>query len=521
MEVNEIIEELKYYNEDLPKEALKEAINHKKEITPKLLEMLEYTKNNLEKIYYEEDNFFGYNYAIYLLAEFREKKAFPYLIDLLHRDENQSDDIVEYILGDDYPGFLPRLLASTYNGDDKALFDIIEDRNINEFIRSSTLATFEILYLNDVKDRNFIVEYFKKLINNFQEESTCLEDEIIDETKNLRLIELDGTIDKLFNFEDSEEEFQELKEVFANKDYKINKNVFPFKGLCEYIYDTIGIMEDWQCFRYREDREFEQSNAYKVCEYLKFKRNENIKKLGSNDLCWCGSGKKFKNCCMKDVESEDFNKFDFIDDCVCKAEWYLERNEIKKACSTFKMCLNYVQDIFKEKNVKSISEYDERFKGFDFLLNWLQKYDEILAMYDEEDKLYDRIKLWDNIEEILDFNDDENLYWKELAVRSKANAEFKLGNEEKATKIIRDYLSENANWIWGYIEMADWYIYKRNKKYYNLEKAKSILTEAEKIDDEEDMIAVYERLINIYDELGNKEKSKEYEKKWDEYVNRK
>lgn len=142
-------------------------------------------------------------------------------------------------------------------------------------------------------------------------------------------------------------------------------------------------------------------------------------------------------------------------------------------------------------------------------------------IYYEEDKLYDRIKLWDNIEEILDFNDDENLYWKELAVRSKANAEFKLGNEEKATKIIRDYLSENANWIWGYIEMADWYIYKRNKKYYNLEKAKSILTEAEKIDDEEDMIAVYERLINIYDELGNKEKSKEYEKKWDEYVNRK
>ena len=58
MKVNEIIEELKYYNEDLPKEALKEAINHKKEITPKLLEMLEYTKNNLEKIYYEEDKLY-------------------------------------------------------------------------------------------------------------------------------------------------------------------------------------------------------------------------------------------------------------------------------------------------------------------------------------------------------------------------------------------------------------------------------------------------------------------------------
>ena len=68
--------------------------------------------------------------------------------------------------------------------------------------------------------------------------------------------------------------------------------------------------------------------------------------------------------------------------------------------------------------------------------------------------------------------------------------------------------------------MADWYNDKRNKKYYNLEKAKSILTEAEKINDKEDMIAVYERLIDIYDELGNKEKSKEYDRKWDEFVNK-
>lgn len=196
------------------------------------------------------------------------------------------------------------------------------------------------------------------------------------------------------------------------------------------------------------------------------------------------------------------------------------RDEIKKACSEFRMAWFSVQDVFKEKNVKSIREYDERFRGYDFLLNWLQEYDRILETYDEEDKIYDRIALWDSVEEILDFNDNENLYWKELAVRSKANAEFRLGNEEKATKIVKDYLNENKDWIWGYIEMADWYNDKRNKKYYNLEKAKSILTEAEKINDKEDMIAVYERLIDIYDELGNKEKSKEYAKKWDEFVNK-
>ena len=78
--------------------------------------MLESTKEHLGEIYNEEDEFFGYTYAYFLLAEFKEQKAFPYLIDLLNKDE----EIVEYILGDDYLGNLPRLLASTYNGDDNA-----------------------------------------------------------------------------------------------------------------------------------------------------------------------------------------------------------------------------------------------------------------------------------------------------------------------------------------------------------------------------------------------------------------
>lgn len=63
MKIDEIIEHLKYYIPELPREALKQALDNKEEITPKLIEMLEYTKNNLDKIYYEEDEFFGYIYA--------------------------------------------------------------------------------------------------------------------------------------------------------------------------------------------------------------------------------------------------------------------------------------------------------------------------------------------------------------------------------------------------------------------------------------------------------------------------
>ena len=165
MEIKEIVEKLKYYKGELPKEALKSAITNKEKMIPELLKMLEYTKENLEKIFNEEEEFYEYTYAFFLLAEFREKRAFPYLIDLI----NKGEEYVEYIIGEDYLEYLHRLLASLYNGDDQALFDIIENNKYDEFMRSSVLQTFAILYLNNEKSREFILNYFRKLIKEKEE----------------------------------------------------------------------------------------------------------------------------------------------------------------------------------------------------------------------------------------------------------------------------------------------------------------------------------------------------------------
>lgn len=50
-------------------------------------------------------------------------------------------------------------------------------------------------------------------------------------------------------------------------------------------------MEEWQYFRYREDEEFENSDDYKICQYIIQKRedcyiNEKFN-IGRNDLCYC------------------------------------------------------------------------------------------------------------------------------------------------------------------------------------------------------------------------------------------
>ena len=108
------------------------------------------------------------------------------------------------------------------------------------------------------------------------------------------------------------------------------------------------------------------------------------------------------------------------------------------------------------------------------------------------------------MEEVFDFNNKNEIYWKEHSIRYRSNAEFRLGNEEKATKIIEDYLKTKPEWVWGYIEMADWYFNKRDEKHYDLEKAKEILLRAEYVEGIEEVDVVSERLEDIYKELNDK-----------------
>lgn len=312
---------------------------------------------------------------------------------------------------------------------------------------------------------------------------------------------------------ENKEEREDLKNILKDNS-KINRNIYPFKPLYEYIYDTVGIMEEWQCFRYIEDEEFENSDDYKVCQYIMQKREDDYIgtqiDIGRNDLCYCGSGKKYKKCCINKNNKDDLENLNLIDELVCKAEWYLKREENKKGSHFLRIAWFDVQDICKSNNIKSISEYDEKYDGYDSLLNWIQTYEDVLAMSDEEDKLFERLELWNTIEEIFDLDKENELYWRERAIREKANTEFRLGNEEKAIKMIEDYLIIKPNWVWGYVEMADWYDDERDLEHYNLEKAKKILLKAEGIEKIEEIDAVLERLWSIYRKLGDENNTKIY-----------
>ena len=232
-------------------------------------------------------------------------------------------------------------------------------------------------------------------------------------------------------------------------------------------------------------------------------------KVEKNDLCSCESGKKYNDDCL----NKDIHELNMIDEFICKAEWYVQKEEERKAYRLFRIAWFIVEEICKNNNIKSIDEYDKKYKGYEFLSNWLQDYDDILSNSNKANILYQRLEFWNNIENTFDLNDTTQLYWKEKAILERANTYFRLGNKQKATELIENYLKEKPNWVWGYVEMSCWYDNEFYKENYDIEKAKEILLQAEKIKNIEDMNVIYERLEDIYIKLGDKKMAKIYSDK--------
>ena len=137
------------------------------------------------------------------------------------------------------------------------------------------------------------------------EEYNYLYEEIIEETAILRLIELKGTIEKIYNCASDDFELTELEDNFNNENYKINRYIYPFKPFYEYIDNVIDIMDEWACFEEEEDKEYENSEEYKRFKEVvhnRIEEREKLKNTNRNDKCPCGSGKKFKQCCLRKYE---------------------------------------------------------------------------------------------------------------------------------------------------------------------------------------------------------------------------
>ncbi len=296
------LHEVKNNNGKFPREILLKAIEKMDEIIPELLEILEYTLKNAENLAEEED-YIGHIYALYLLAQFREQSAFPIICSLL----NMPYEILDKLLGDMITEGMPSILASVFNGDVKLLKSIIENEEIDEFIRSSALESLVTLVAQGIITRDEVVSYLQNLFHGgLKREYSYVWDALVgcnyhiypEETiKDIELAYDDDLVDPLSI------SFGEIKEQLGKSKQSVLDELLEDQRY-QLIDDTIRELEYWACFEqegnkgepelyHLENSNLEQESIQKVRTELY--RSEH--KVGRNDPCPCGSGKKYKKCC--------------------------------------------------------------------------------------------------------------------------------------------------------------------------------------------------------------------------------
>ncbi len=291
MEITDILEALTTLEEGhFPREALEAAIAQREAITPHLLRVLEETKQDeLERMLVEPDYMLPF-YALYLLAQFRETRAYPLIVDIFALEGEDVEETFDDFITED----LGRVLASVSGGEVAGLHRLIEDPEVNEYVRSAAMHALVILVAQDVLPRETVIAYFQYLFREgLERDYSFAWDALVSVASDLYPEELMEDIEQLFADNMIDEMFIDLawvKECMEPGKEQVLAKLKTDKDHT-YIKDTIANLEWWACFQPPKPRRHVVHPAS-----ASFKPQ---KKVGRNDPCPCGSGKKYKHCCGK------------------------------------------------------------------------------------------------------------------------------------------------------------------------------------------------------------------------------
>ena len=300
MTIPEILKELEPYTGRFPMKAMQAAIEQREAITPELLRVLEAVAQDPVK-HAEREDYMLHLFALFLLAQFREKRAYAPIVQMVSAPGETPFDLV----GDTVTEGLSQILASVYDGNPAPLHGLVESEQVNDFVRSAALDTFLVLEHTGQMPRAEVVEYFRSLFHGKLQRTHSYAwgwlvcsvadlpaPELLEEVRQAYAEGLvDDTIADLEGVE---------RDMVAPEPWRRDRQ--------HLITDAIAEMEWWASFDPEDswpkklpklEAPVPPPPAPPPASYVAPKPFVREPKVGRNDPCPCGSGKKYKKCCGK------------------------------------------------------------------------------------------------------------------------------------------------------------------------------------------------------------------------------
>jgi hypothetical protein len=284
--------------ESVPEEALREAMGRREELSPLFLAEVE--RWIVEEAEDPEIPAPIY-YLFHLFGSWREPKAYRLFSRVLRLPSERLD----WQFGDDFPTTGPRVMATLCDGDLQPIRDIIEDEAADEWMRGFMFPTLGVLFLQGRIPRAELVAYMRDCRSRLTAppesvvwgEWACL-------VADLGLTELRDTAEEIFAAGLVDETcigIAEVRRDLANPK-RVSWSFEPFgEDVVEELVKVFGResrTEDLEPMTDDDRRTIDEMVARMAARGLAATPVTNPnRRVGRNDPCPCGSGRKFKRCC--------------------------------------------------------------------------------------------------------------------------------------------------------------------------------------------------------------------------------
>jgi hypothetical protein len=303
MDVEELFLRLDRHCGSFPDDLVAEVIARREEVTPKFLEILENIDHDPEP-WLVDDNRMVHVYAMYLLALFREQAAYPLVVRIFSRPGEFSFDLAGDVVTQD----LGRILASVSGGDISGLTALIENEQANEWVRAVAIDGMFSLVVTGQRTREDVMAYVLRLFQKLERKPGAQWDGLANICADLWPREAMDDLRRAYDeglVDSNSIDWEDIEDAFTLG----QQGAMKWRSYRDPLITDLRKNMSWmQCFHRpepdyvedldTEDLDTEEDTLEPLSDgYIAMPIRRTGPKVGRNEPCPCGSGKKYKRCC--------------------------------------------------------------------------------------------------------------------------------------------------------------------------------------------------------------------------------
>jgi hypothetical protein len=280
MSAAEVLAELSIEHSHAPLAALEAADGHRAALVEPLLRALE--KGIANPSGASESQQSRFSYALYLFAKWREPRAYPWVVRWLSLPEEEPFDIAGDVVTQDGA----TMLASVCQGDLEPIKALILNRRADEYGRGAGVTALALLAAWGEVPRERVVEHFLWLASEgLEREPGMVWDSLAADSADVEAVEVFPELRRAYDEGLIDPQFMHPSELDEVERTPRGQFIEDLRERHPPIIDVGEAIAWWGRLGRKEPAPVREE------PYIAPPR------VGRNEPCPCGSGKKYKKCC--------------------------------------------------------------------------------------------------------------------------------------------------------------------------------------------------------------------------------